>query len=84
MCLAIPGKILDITDDEPFMRSGRVGFNGIKKKVSLAFVPDARVGDYVLVHAGLAISVINEDEAQRVFDHLQQIDELGRAEEQCS
>ena len=84
MCLAIPGKILDITGGEPLMRHGRVSFGGIIKAINLAFVSDARVGDYVLVHAGLALSVINEEEAQTVFDFLEQIDESGRAEEHCS
>jgi hydrogenase expression/formation protein HypC len=81
MCLAVPGKILSITGDEPLVRTGRVSFGGIVKEVSLAYVPDARVGDYVIVHVGFAISTLDEAEANRVFDYLQQMDELRELEE---
>ena len=66
-----------MTDDPPLMRRARVEFGGILKEISLAFVPDAAVGDYVLVHVGFAISKIDEEEAGRVFEYLLQIDELG-------
>lgn len=77
MCLAIPGKIVEITHqiDETF-REGKVSFDGIIRKVSLTLVPEARVGDYVMVHVGAAISMVDEDEAQRTFELLQQLDEL--------
>jgi len=68
MCLAIPGQLLDISDDAPLFRRGRVAFGTLSKEVSLACLPDARIGDYVLVHAGIALSVIDAAEAQRVFD----------------
>jgi hydrogenase expression/formation protein HypC len=77
MCLAVPGRITSVTDDPPLMRRARVEFGGILKEISLAFVPDAAVGDYVLVHVGFAISKIDEEEAGRVFEYLLQIDELG-------
>lgn len=77
MCLAIPGEITSITGDEPLLRTARVRFGGIVKDVSLACVPEAKVGQYVLVHVGLAISVIDEAEAERVFDYLERIDELA-------
>jgi hydrogenase expression/formation protein HypC len=77
MCLAVPGRITNVTDDPPLMRRARVEFGGILKEVSLAFVPDAAVGDYVLVHVGFAISKIDEEEAGRVFEYLRQIGELG-------
>jgi hydrogenase expression/formation protein HypC len=77
MCLAIPGQITSIEDTDPVLRSGRVDFGGILKRVNLACVPDARVGDYVLVHAGMAISTVDEAEARQVFEYLRQIDELG-------
>ena len=77
MCLAIPGKILDIQDHDQFMRTGRVSFGGIVREVNLAFVPEAAVGHYVLVHAGVAINVIDEEEANRVFDYLRQMEELS-------
>jgi hydrogenase expression/formation protein HypC len=76
MCLAIPGKILSIAGDEPLGRTGRVSFGGIVKEVSLAYVPEARVGQYVIVHVGFAISTLDEAEAHRVFDYLRQMDEL--------
>jgi hydrogenase expression/formation protein HypC len=68
MCLAIPGRVDDISGGDPDLRWAWVDFAGARRQVSLACVPDARVGDYVLVHAGLAISVIDEDEARRVLE----------------
>lgn len=80
MCLAIPGKVLSISGDDPLMRTGRVSFGGIVKEVSLALLPEAEVDAYVLVHAGIAISLVNEAEAQRVFQYLEEIEELGELE----
>jgi hydrogenase expression/formation protein HypC len=80
MCLAVPGKILSIAGDQPLARTGRVSFGGLVKEVSLAYVPEARLGDYVIVHVGFAISTLDEAEAQRVFDYLQQMDELRELE----
>lgn len=79
MCLAIPGKIVEITAelDETF-RSGKVSFGGIHKQVNLRMVPEAGVGDYVLVHVGVAISVVDEEEAKKVFSYLK---EMGEVEE---
>jgi hydrogenase expression/formation protein HypC len=76
MCLAVPGKILTITGDEELMRLGRVSFAGIIKEVNLAYVPEAKLGDYVMVHVGFAISTVDEREARRVFEYLDQMDEL--------
>jgi hydrogenase expression/formation protein HypC len=67
MCLAIPGRILGIAGDDPVLRLGRVDFGGVAKEINLAYVPQARVGDYVLVHVGFAITVLDEAEAERVF-----------------
>jgi hydrogenase expression/formation protein HypC len=75
MCLAIPGLILEATDD-PLMRTGRVDFGGVVKEINLAFTPEARVGDYVLVHVGFALTVIDADEAAKVFEHLERIGEI--------
>ena len=77
MCLAIPGKILSITNqlDETF-RYGKVSFGGIHKEVNLCMVPDAKINDYVLVHVGVAISIVDEAEAQLTFDYLKQIGEM--------
>lgn len=76
MCLAVPGKIIEITGDDPYLRTGRVSFGGIIKQVSLACVPEARVSDYVLVHVGMALSVVDEQEAAEVFTYLKQMGEL--------
>ena len=77
MCLSIPGKLIEITAelDETF-RLGRVSFDGVIKEVSLTLVPEAKVGEYVLVHVGAAISVIDEEEAKKTFDLLKQLGEL--------
>ncbi len=78
MCLAIPGKIEKIMHKEadPLMARGKVNFGGIIKEVSLAYVPEAVVGDYVIVHVGFAISVVQKDEAQKVFSYLEKMGEL--------
>ena len=80
MCLAVPGKILSVAGDEPLMRTGKISFGGVVKEANLAFVPEAVVGDYVLVHAGCAISTVDEQEAMRVFEYLRQMDELSELE----
>jgi hydrogenase expression/formation protein HypC len=82
MCLAVPGKLVEIIDGGDIaFRVGKVDFGGIRKEVSLAYVPEAVVGKYVLVHVGFAISVIDEEEAQRVFKYLEEMgglqEELG-------
>lgn len=84
MCLAIPGQILSIEGDDPFSRTGKVSFGGIVKEVNLAYVPEAKVGDYVIVHVGFAISVVDEQEALEVFEYLRQMDELAELQEQTS
>jgi len=82
MCLAVPGRIECVTREDPISRSGKVNFGGILKEVNLAYVPDARVGDYVIVHVGFAISKVDEAEARQVFEYLKQIDELQELETQ--
>jgi hydrogenase expression/formation protein HypC len=76
MCLAIPGKILSLEGEDPLTRTGRVSFGGIVKEVNLAYVPEAGVGDYVVVHVGFAISKVDEQEAQQVFEYVKQMEEL--------
>jgi len=76
MCLAIPGLVLSISGDDPIKRVGQVKFCGINKEVSLAYAPEAKVGDYVIVHVGFAISTLNGAEANRVFEYLREMDEL--------
>jgi len=80
MCLAVPGKILSIEGEDPLLRSGRVDFAGIVKNINLAYVPEARVGDYVLVHVGFALNTIDEQEANQVFEYLRQMGELADLE----
>jgi hydrogenase expression/formation protein HypC len=71
MCLAVPGKILIISaDEEPLMRTAKVSFGGVTKEVSLAYVPDARVGEYVIVHVGFALNTLDEQEALRVLEDI--------------
>lgn len=74
MCLAVPGMVVEIIDVEPPFNSALVEFAGVRRRVSLACVPDAVVGDYVLVHAGVAISRVNAAEAARVLRDLEQLD----------
>jgi hydrogenase expression/formation protein HypC len=80
MCLAVPGRIISIEDGDPLLRSGRVDFGGVVKRVNLAYVPEARIADYVLVHVGFAISTVDEVEARQVFRYLQQMGELAELE----
>lgn len=74
MCLAIPGKILE-TYDENGLLMGRIDYSGTINAACLAYVPEAKVGEYVLVHAGFALNVINEEEAQRTLEILQEMSE---------
>ncbi len=77
MCLAIPGKILSTeTSETGNIRMAKVSFGGIIKDVSLEMVPEAKLNDYVLVHVGVAISTVNENEAKRVYQYLKEFGEL--------
>ncbi|MGB8988162.1 MAG: HypC/HybG/HupF family hydrogenase formation chaperone [Candidatus Sulfotelmatobacter sp.] len=77
MCLAVPGKIASIVEEENLgLRRGKVDFGGIRKEVCLDYTPEARVGDYVLVHVGFALTVVDEQEAKRVFEALRELDQL--------
>jgi hydrogenase expression/formation protein HypC len=82
MCLAIPGKLMSIEESSPITRTGKVNFGGILKEVNLAYVPEVKIGDYVLVHVGFAISIVDESEATYVFDYLQQLDGLAELREE--
>ncbi len=77
MCLGVPGKVVAVEPNEIGMTMGTVSFGGVTKQVCLAYVPEAVVGDYVIVHVGFAISKISEEEAKEVFDVLHQMGELG-------
>jgi hydrogenase expression/formation protein HypC len=80
MCLAVPGKIISVSGED-LARQARVDFGGVLKEVNLAYVPEAKVGEYVLVHVGFAISVVDEEEAGKVFGYLKEMDELGELAE---
>jgi hydrogenase expression/formation protein HypC len=77
MCLAVPGKLLSISGEDPLLRTGRVSFGGVVKAVNLAYLPEARVGDYVLVHVGFALSRVDEAEALQTLADLQQMVKFG-------
>lgn len=79
MCLAIPGKVVE-TFEKIGMRMARVQFGGIAREVCLEYVPEAQIGDYVLVHVGFAISRIDEAEAERTYQALRDLDQLTELE----
>jgi hydrogenase expression/formation protein HypC len=80
MCLAIPGKILSVAGED-LSRTGKVDFGGVLKEVSLAYVPEANIGDFVIVHVGFAISRLDESEANKVFEYLREMNELAELKE---
>jgi hydrogenase expression/formation protein HypC len=80
MCLAVPGKLISIEGDDPILRAGKVNFGGVIKQVNLSYVPEAKAGDYVIVHVGFALSVVDEEEAKQVFEYLKTIGELSEIE----
>lgn len=79
MCLAVPGKVLEIDPSDPLMRQARVSFGGVVREISLALLPEAEVGSYVLAHAGIAIGSVDEEEAGHIFEALAT---LGALEEE--
>ena len=80
MCLGIPGQVIEIEANPLGMTQGKVSFGGITKQVCLAYVPEVEVGEYVVVHVGFAISKIDEEEARRVFELLEEMGELAELE----
>jgi hydrogenase expression/formation protein HypC len=80
MCLAVPGQIVSI-EGEGDLRMARVNFGGIVKDVNLAYVPEALTGEYVIVHVGFALSVVDEAEAKRTLEYLQELGELEELKE---
>ena len=76
MCLGVPGQIVSIEGEDDFSRNGRVNFGGVVKQASLAYVPEAKVGDYVLVHVGFALEVIDEAEAKKTLDLIREIGDI--------
>jgi hydrogenase expression/formation protein HypC len=84
MCLAIPGKIQSIEYQyDGLVKMAKISFGGIIKEASLDMVPQAVVGNYVLVHVGVALTIVNEEEAQKTFNYLIEIGELDELVESC-
>lgn len=82
MCLAVPGRIKSVDGEDPLLKTGKVDFGGVMKDVALAYVPDAVVGDYVLVHVGFAISKIDEEEAKKTLELLREMADLAAEEDE--
>jgi len=76
MCLGVPGKVLSMETNSIGMTMGKVSFGGVAKEVCLAYVPEAQIGDYVIVHAGFALNKLDEEEAMEVFELLRQMGEM--------
>jgi len=77
MCLAVPGRVESIHGEDPLSRTGKVSFGGAVKEVNLAYVPEVKVGDYVVVHVGFALSIVDEEEATKVFEYLKEMEDLS-------
>ena len=83
MCLAVPGAIIEIFEGaDSLSRTARVNFGGIIKTISLAYVPEATVGEYVIVHVGFALQIVDPEEARLVFGYLREMGELAELEDQ--
>jgi hydrogenase expression/formation protein HypC len=80
MCLAIPGKVIEIQRDAQGVHMGKTNFGGIVKQVCLEYTPEVQVGDYVLVHVGFALQKVDEEEARKTYELLAEIDQLGELE----
>jgi hydrogenase expression/formation protein HypC len=76
MCLGVPGKIVDIYENDG-MKMGKVDFGGVVRETCLDFVPEAKLGDYAIIHVGFAINVLSEEEAQNTLEMLREIGQLG-------
>ena len=79
MCLGIPGKIIEVYQNGPLMM-GKMDYGGVVKEACLAYLPEAKIGDYAIVHAGFAISLLSEEEAQATLDTLREIDALEESD----
>jgi hydrogenase expression/formation protein HypC len=80
MCLAIPGKLIEVSEDPQGVRMGKANFGGIVKQVCLEYTPEVSIGDYVLVHVGFALGKVDEEEALRTYRLLQEMDQLSELE----
>ena len=70
-------KVISIAGDDPVFRMGKIDFGGVIKEVNLCYVPEVKLGDYVIVHVGFALNILDEQEAQKVFEYLREMEELG-------
>ena len=77
MCLAVPGKITELFKDEYGSLNGKISFSGVMKEVNMAYVPEACIGQYAVVHAGFAITLLDEDEAQEVLSTFQEFNDAN-------
>jgi len=77
VCLAIPGRLIEVTEDALGVRMGKANFGGIVKQVCLEYTPEANAGDYVLVHVGFALGKVDEDEAARTYKLLEEMEQLA-------
>ena len=77
MCLAVPGKVVSIDPESSGLLSGRVEFGGVTREVCLACTPEVKIGDFVLVHAGLSLGIVDEEEARTTFEYLAEIGALA-------
>jgi hydrogenase expression/formation protein HypC len=84
MCLAVPGRVVEIEGDDPAFLRGRVDFSGVRRKVSFAFTPEAQPGDYVLVHAGFALTVVDAEEALATLEELRRLGEAAEPPEEAT
>src|SRR5579864_7235061 len=84
MCLAIPGKLVEISHDPQGVRMGKANFGGIVKQVCLEYTPEVQCGDYVLVHVGFALGKVDEAEAQRTYQALQNLNQLSELQTDIS
>ena len=76
MCLAVPGKILEIIEGDELLKTAKVSFGGAVKTINISFVPEAKIGDYVLAHVGFALNIIDEEEAKKTFEYLKQMGDI--------
>ena len=76
MCLAIPGKIIELIGGDELSRTAKVSFGGAVKRINISFVPEAKIGDYVLAHVGFALNLIDEEEAMKTMDYLKQMGDI--------
>jgi hydrogenase expression/formation protein HypC len=76
MCLAVPGKVINIDDSNPELRMARVNFSGIVKDICVQWLPEVKIGDYVLAHVGMALNILNEEEALETISLIRELGEI--------